>query len=85
MYQPNTTDAPKDIQGLVAWAIAEFRRIGSEFNTQRAAVIFKPLGGAPDRVYPCMVVYFLSTAPEAVSGEGLYRRNAANSAWVFAG
>lgn len=94
MYAPKTaqvqplTDpqsAPSWTSSFSAWVISELRNVGAEFAAPKNATIFQPLYADPQRIFPCMVVYFASTAPSAASGEGLYRRNIANSAWVFVG
>lgn len=39
----------------------------------------------PSKTFPAMEVYADGTSFNPGSGEGVYRRNAANSAWVFLG
>jgi hypothetical protein len=43
------------------------------------------LNAEPKLILPRMVVYADGTNWNPGSGEGIYRRNAANSAWVFLG
>lgn len=93
-YQPQTqnAEAPKDWPGVARWTTAfrdwvlqELRKVADEFNAGRDGVTYKVLYAEPGRLYPAMVVYFDASAPSATSGEGLYRRNKANTAWVFVG
>lgn len=44
-----------------------------------------PLSAEPTQTRPCMVVYANGTDWNPGSGQGIYRRNIANSAWVFVG
>lgn len=45
------------------------------------------LYAAPAKTFPGMLVYAdgVTWQPDGVNGEGLYRRNVANSAWAFVG
>jgi hypothetical protein len=63
------------------------QKVAEELEREKDYVIFNPLYQEPDRVYACMVVYAdgVEWQPDAVNGEGLYRRNIANAAWVFIG
>jgi hypothetical protein len=84
MYRPNT-NVPASLAGFIGYVVGELQNIGSEFLAAWAAVRFKRLYKDPARMYPDMLVLFDATAPSAASGEGLYRRNAANSAWKYIG
>jgi hypothetical protein len=90
MYQPRTSlpDSPKDLTSLVRWALAfaawvlvELQNIAREFEADKPAARFKVLYAQPARVFAAMVVYADGTEWDPGAGEGLYVRNAANTAW----
>jgi hypothetical protein len=89
-YEVSTqnVEQPKDSASLLRWAgsftrwvSGELAKVRDEFNAAKTNVVFKRLYADPGRIYPDMVVLFDSTASSASAGEGLYIRNAANTAW----
>lgn len=94
MYEPSTANVeqPKDLPGLLRWTasftrwvLGEFKKVADAMAGARTELVFKPLAEDPKRVYAHMYVHFLAAASSAHSGAGLYRRNAANTAWDFVG
>ncbi len=81
-YQPLS---PPETNAVTQWVADELRRVGQEFETDKTFVLMTPLYADPDRIYAGMVVLFDASAPSATSGEGLYRRNIANTAWAYLG
>jgi hypothetical protein len=73
--------------GLVADPVAsrEFARIERAANAADPFAELQILHGEPDRLREGMVVYADGTNWDPGSGEGMYRRNVANNAWVFLG
>ena len=91
MYRPTAFNA--QAPGLIAtwaaqlvrWLTGENQRIAEEFTREKDSLILTPLYAAPDRIYPCMVVYADGTTWNPGSGEGVYRRNIANNSWTHLG
>lgn len=63
----------------------ELARLQKSLNDPLSEVVFEVLHEAPIRTRPGMVCYFDGTDFNPGSGEGLYRRNKGNTAWVFVG
>jgi hypothetical protein len=63
----------------------ETARIQRVLNNPEPFLLMQVLHEAPTRVWAGMVVYADGTDWDPGSGQGLYRRNVANSAWVFVG
>jgi hypothetical protein len=83
MFTPG--QPPQDLAGLVRYVGTEFRRLAESLAGNQDSIRLKPLYAEPTRMYPCMLVYADGTTWNPGSGEGVYRRNLANSAWVFVG
>jgi hypothetical protein len=82
MYQPSR--APED-NTVTRWIANELMKLSRDQFEASNSQLFEPLYAAPSRIYPCMVVYADGAAWNPGSGEGIYRRNLANNAWVFVG
>lgn len=63
----------------------EFARLQEALNSAQMGFTFQVLHAEPARVWAGLVIYADGTDFDPGSGEGLYRRNAANAAWVFIG
>lgn len=63
----------------------ELERIRQGFVEYEASIGLKILHAAPDRIRPGQLIYADGTDYDPGSGAGVYRRNEANSAWVFLG
>lgn len=72
------------IQALAQTLLKELQEIANA-SEYAEAVIFPVLHTPPEKFDPGMIVYADGTNWDPGSGEGIYRRNAANSAWVFVG
>lgn len=85
MFQPDRP-APTDSVGRLAdWCLRQFIKISEALYTPSGNVTFTVLYAEPSKVRAGMVVYADGTTWNPGSGQGLYRRNVANSAWVFLG
>jgi hypothetical protein len=80
-YTP--TEAPQEY--TPEWINHELQRLQQELKASQAESIFKILYAEPARMYAGMVVYADGTTWNPGAGEGLYRRNKANAAWVSLG
>jgi hypothetical protein len=63
----------------------QFDRLQRALNDAQTAFDLVVLHAAPDRMRAGMLVYADGTDWNPGSGEGVYRRNAANAAWVYLG
>jgi hypothetical protein len=65
----------------------EFARLERALNEAQPSFTFVVLHEEPARVFAGMVVVADGSdwQPDGVNGEGMYRRDSANSAWVFIG
>jgi hypothetical protein len=77
LYEPAYTEN--------AFLREETSRIQRALNDPEPFLRMEVLHVEPTRVWAGMVVYADGTDWDPGSGEGLYRRNVANSAWVFVG
>jgi hypothetical protein len=91
MYTPRSTlpEQPQDLAGLVKWAVsfpawvmAELRNVAAEFVAPKTSVRLQRLYANPARMEADALVLLDATHPDASAGEGLYIRNAANTAWT---
>ena len=73
---------PKEVPGFL-----QIMQAAIEQAAQRAEPFMqlKVLYAEPSKTFPAMLVYADGTTWNPGSGEGVYRRNAANSAWVHLG
>ena len=91
MYRPTSFNA--QAPGLIAtwaaqlvrWLTGENQRIAEEFTREKDFVILTVLHAAPERIYPGQHVCADGSDWNPGSGEGTYRRNSANNAWIFLG
>jgi hypothetical protein len=74
--------APKELKDYGQQLHAAVRKASESAND---FLSLKVLHAEPTRIVAGMVVYADGSDWNAGSGEGIYRRNAANSAWVFVG
>lgn len=81
-YQP---DASPDAKGGIEWAREEFARLSQSLTAPQLFITLAYLHREPSRVKPGMVVLADGTDWDPGSGAGMYRRNEANTAWVFCG
>lgn len=84
--QPPATSGP--LGAVVAWAMRQFQRVGDLWADDVESVTMRVLMAAPARTKKGMYVTVGATLGGSApfgSGEGLYRRNEANNAWVFVG
>jgi hypothetical protein len=81
--QPTTI--PQLWQMLTSWAWNNFTAIQRAANAESDCLCLKVWHEAPPKTFGGMVVYFDGVDHNPGSGEGLYRRNVANDAWVFIG
>jgi hypothetical protein len=79
---PVPFDAP---EWFKAWAAQHNDAIRKAAATENNYSAHKVLHAEPSRIIPTMEVYADGADWNPGSGEGKYRRNAANSAWVFIG
>ena len=63
----------------------EFARLEQALNEAQSGFTFKVLHAAPVRYWAGLVVYADGADWNPGSGEGIYRRDKANAAWVFLG
>jgi hypothetical protein len=63
----------------------EFANLQRALNEAQPEFTLQILHAQPTRVFKGMVVYADGTDWNPGSGEGIYRRNKANAAWVFVG
>ena len=63
----------------------ELERIRQGFVEYEASIGLKILYAEPDRIRPGQLVYADGATWNPGAGAGVYRRNAANSAWVHLG
>lgn len=79
LYEPAHTEDPAQRE--------EAARLQRILQAPERFVELQILHAAPARVRAGMVVLADGTdwQPDGVNGEGVYRRNAANNAWVFIG
>lgn len=61
------------------------RLIAEEFERQKSIFEMQILHAAPSRTTAGMIVYADGTDWNPGAGQGVYRRNVANAAWVFLG
>lgn len=73
------------VAALASWCVAQLQRIAALWNDDVESVTLTVLYVAPERIRPGMLVYADGTQWNPGSGEGVYRRNAANAAWVYLG
>jgi hypothetical protein len=80
----STTWRPIIIAGEIG---REFRRLFDALEGERIEQRWKVHYAEPDKVFPTQTLYADGTVwnPDGVSGEGLYRRNLANTDWEFLG
>lgn len=62
-----------------------FSRLETALNAAQPEFTFQIRHSAPTKTWAGLVVYADGTNWNPGSGEGIYRRNAANAAWVFLG
>lgn len=82
-YQPG--QIPDDPSGLVDALRREFAAIKRGAEDGAPSIGLVVLHGQPARIRPGMLVYADGTDWNPGAGEGVYRRNKANSAWVHLG
>lgn len=80
----NPQNAPQEYSAQ--YLFDQLRQIQQELAAAKNELILTVLYAAPDRVYAGMTIYAdgVSFNPTG-AGEGIYRRNKANAAWVFVG
>ena len=76
---------PDDPAQLQAALDVEHQGIKQALEAAWTSFDFKPLYVAPTRTRPCMLIYADGTQFNPGSGEGVYRRNIANTAWLYLG
>jgi hypothetical protein len=82
-YKPATVpDDPANVPGFLRRELAQIQRSA---NSQESSFDFVVLHAEPAKTRAGMVVYADGTDWDPGSGEGIYRRNALNAAWVFVG
>lgn len=82
-YTPG--QVPDDQKQLVFYLRNEFDAIKRALDAALPDIDFVLRTAEPTRIRPRMVVYADGTLWNPGHGEGIYRRNSANSAWVFLG
>lgn len=76
---------PSDPAALPAFLQQELANLQRAWSSSSPSVILDTLHAAPAKTLPGMVVIADGTDWNPGSGAGAYRRNEANSAWVFLG
>lgn len=84
MFQPDRP-APTEGPRLAEWCLRQFLKVAEALSSEVSNTTYTVLYAAPTKTRAGMVVYADGTTWNPGSGEGLYRRNAANSAWTFIG
>ena len=87
MFRSEQNAPTSSVAALAAWCVAQFNRLANAWSDAES-VTLRVLHAAPERIRPGMVIYASSTLaaqPGFGSGEGIYRRNAANNSWQFVG
>lgn len=79
-YKPSTVPEKVDRQ----FVQSELQAIQRAANQAQTFFILQPLSVLPDRLEAGMVIY-ANASLSLGSGEGVYVRNAANSAWRYLG
>lgn len=73
------------LQELVAQLQLELLNVSAAFDNLGGGMLIVPYSAAPEKIRPLMLVYADGTNWNPGSGEGVYIRNLANSAWKFLG
>ncbi len=82
-YTPG--QVPDDPKQLIFYLRNELDALKQALDAALPDIDFVQRTAEPARIRPRMVVYADGTLWNPGSGEGIYRRNSANSAWVFLG
>lgn len=84
VYRPSHVPDPKDTAAFQVWVQDELERIATALNTNNDFIRLKVLHAPPGKMFGGMVVYADGTdwKPDTLKG-GMFRRNEANTAWVF--
>ena len=82
-YRPG--DVPSDPARLAEFLRRELTALQQAAHRAEPFLLLDELHAEPERIAARMVVYADGTDWNPGSGEGMYRRNKANSAWVFLG
>ena len=75
----------ESIEALTASLQAELGAVAATFDTITQGTVLTLRNVAPTKTKPLMLVYADGTNWNPGSGEGVYIRNVANSAWKFLG
>jgi hypothetical protein len=84
-YIPNPVPFNSDASGLGQFLQDELSRIATALNNGNERAKYLVLYGPPDKYEAGDTVYADGTSWNPGSGEGKYRRNKGNTAWVFEG
>lgn len=76
---------PGDTKALVGFLRDELRKLEEALNAAQPYAELQVLHVAPTKTRAGMVVNVDGTDLDLGSGEGVYRRSADNSAWIFLG
>jgi hypothetical protein len=83
-YQPANV-SPEFTEEQRRWLEQEFSAIKRAWEADKPSEELTVRHASPTKVMAGMLVYADGTDWNPGSGEGVYRRNAANAAWVFLG
>lgn len=81
MYRPGQSPEEYDAQ----FVTDQLRQVQQEFSAAKNELILAVLYAEPDRLYPGMLIYADGVTWNPGGGEGVYRRNKTNAAWVLIG
>lgn len=82
-YRP--ANVPQDSASLPGFLQEEHRRIAQAKESADSYLLLDVLYKTPTKPRPAMLVYADGVSWNPGSGEGVYRRNKGNTAWVFLG
>ncbi len=83
MYKPTEPQGFTPEQS--SWMRQELAQVEKAQYDATDVFVYTLLTAPPDKIEPRMVVYADGVSWNPGSGEGIYRRNNANTAWVFVG
>lgn len=78
-------EAPTDLPGLIRYVMEQNQRIAQATTSPNAYLLLDVLYKTPAKPRPAMLVYADGVSWNPGAGEGVYRRNKGNTAWVFLG
>lgn len=84
-FKPDLPAPTNSLPSLASWAARQLQQLAALLNDDVSSVSLEVLYAVPDQPRAGMVIYADGTRWNPGAGEGVYRRNAANTAWVFLG